>query len=74
MIGDIEGLILLFEFPTMLQLKPWRARGASHYPTYMCNYYCYTFKPYPPSRRVFLQGNEDVGLAKDLILLSLRLV
>ena len=30
--GDIECLILLFEVPAMLQLKPWSASGASHHP------------------------------------------
>ena len=32
MMGDIECLILLFEVPAMLQLKPWSASGASHHP------------------------------------------
>ena len=38
MMRDIEGLILLFGVPAMLQLKPWRARGTSHHPNYMDNY------------------------------------
>ena len=29
---DIEGLILLFGVPAMLQIKPWSVRGASPHP------------------------------------------
>ena len=36
--GDIEDLILLFEVPAMLQLKPWSARGVSHRPAYIGKY------------------------------------
>ena len=32
MMGDIEGLILLFGVSAMLQLKPWSAMGASLHP------------------------------------------
>ena len=32
MMRDIEGLILLFGVPAMLQIKPWNVRGASSHP------------------------------------------
>ena len=41
--GDIEGLIMLFRVPAMLQLKLWSARGISHHPIYMGNYYSQVF-------------------------------
>ena len=41
--GDKEDLILLFEVPAIFQLKPWSARGASHHPAYMGNYYSHVF-------------------------------
>ena len=32
MMRDMEGLILLFGVPAMLQIKPWSVRGASPHP------------------------------------------
>ena len=39
----MEGLIWLFEGLAVLQLKPWRAKGASYHPTFMSNYHSHVF-------------------------------
>ena len=67
MIGDKEGLILLFWVPAMLQLKLWSVMGASHHPVYMDNYCSYNFYPFLASSWVILQGNEDVRSAQHVI-------
>ena len=43
MMGEVEGLICLFRVLATLQLKPWSAREASHYPIFLSNYYSHVF-------------------------------
>ena len=39
MMGEVEGLIGLYQVLAMLQLKPGKARGVSHQTAYMSNCY-----------------------------------
>ena len=40
---EVEDLIWLFGVLALLQLKPWSARGASHHPAFMGNFYSHIF-------------------------------
>ena len=64
--GGAEGLIWLFGVLSMLQLKPWSARGASHHPAFMGNCYSHVFSLIYQVNEFSIKEMRTWGQSKEL--------